>query len=193
MNNLHETLIKGGFELLTLKGLKGLTPEALAHQCNLFLPEITNLCPTSLSILLLLWSDIEERAPNLQGMGLATHDYLFESVMNHLDLLEPHREAAQRFVQDLSFAPGWLLDIKPYANRWSRRILEEAGVSIQGIQGEIKISIFSLFCLYTLKTWSQDTTSDRSLTLSFIDQGLKNLEDWQEKIKETIFPLKAFV
>lgn len=183
---IREKLIQGGFELLASKGLDGLTPEALARQCNLFLPDVTDLCPTPLSILLLLWNDIEEKAPCIQEMELSAHDYLFESIMNHLDLLEPHREAIQRLVQDLSFAPGWLLDMKPYANRWSRQTLEDAGVLVDGIQGDIKINVFSLFCLHILKTWSQDTTPDKSSTLSTIDQGLRNLEDWQGKIKGMI-------
>ncbi len=192
MNNKHEKLIQGGFELLALKGLQGLTPEALTKQCELFLPDVTDLCPTPLSILLLLWNEIEEKAPNIQGMELSVHDYLFESIMNHLDLLEPYREAIQKLVQDLSFAPGWLLDIRPYVNRWSRKTLADAGISLDGIQGDIKINVFSVFCLHILKTWSQDTTPDKSLTLSAIDQGLRNLEDWQGKLKEAISPFKAF-
>lgn len=187
MRKNREILINRAWELLKEKGLEGLTPELLADQSHISLYETTLLCPTPLSVLLLLWNEVEERAINLQNIDLNPHDYLFETLMNHLDVLESHREATQRFTQELAIAPCWFWDIKPYAKRWSRKTLEAARVNLNGIQGEIKITVFSLFCLHILKTWCQDETPDRSETLSAIDQGLSKLEEWQSKIRSMDF------
>lgn len=186
MTEHKDVMIDAAWKLLEEKGLDGLTPEELSTHTLLSEVKIRRLCPTPLSILLLLWSDIVSKTPALDAKGLNTHDILFESIMNHLDTLTPYKTAVHRFINDLSFAPCWLMDLKPYGSEWSRQRLNEAGIEVTDIIGSIKIQIFNLFCLYILKTWTDDQTSDQSQTLAAIDQGLTKLEEWQSVIKEKL-------
>ncbi|MBY0282186.1 MAG: hypothetical protein K2W94_08565 [Alphaproteobacteria bacterium] len=183
MTEHKDAIIKAAWKLLEEKGLDGLTRKALSDALFISEIKVQKLCPTPLSILLLLWSDVCSKTSAINKEGLSTHDILFESVMNHLDTLSPYKAAVQRFVNELSFAPCWLMDLKPYCTEWSRRRLNEAEIDVSGIMGSFKIEIFNLFCLYILKTWADDNTLDQSLTLAAIDQGLKKLEEWQSVIK----------
>ena len=186
MTENKEIMIDAAWRLLEEKGINRLTPEALSDITLISEVKIRRLCPTSLSILLLLWSDVVSKTPVVHGTGLSAHDILFESIMNHLDVLNPHKISVRRLVNELSFAPCWLMDLKPYGTEWSRQRLSEAGVDSSGLMGSIKIQIFNLFCLYILKTWTDDNTPDQSITLAAIDQGLIKLEEWQSVIKEKL-------
>ena len=186
MTEYKDVMIEAAWKLLEEKGLEGLTPEELSHVTLLSEVKIRRLCPTPLSILLLLWSDVISKATVVNTEGLSKHDILFENIMNQLDTLSPHKNAVHRFINDLSFAPCWLMDLKPYGSEWSRQRLMEAGIDVTGIIGSIRIQIFNLFCLYILKIWADDNTPDQSMTLATIDQGLKKLEEWQSIIKEKL-------
>ncbi|MBY0461719.1 MAG: hypothetical protein K2Q34_00860 [Alphaproteobacteria bacterium] len=186
MTQHKDVMIDAAWKLLEEKGLDGLTPEALSDVTLISVIKIRKLCPTPLSILLLLWSNIVSKAPAVNESGLNAHDILFESIMNHLDTLNPYKSAVHRFVNELSFAPCWLMDLKPYCTEWSRQRLSEAGIDVIGMMGSIKVQVFNLFCLYILKTWADDNTPDQSLTLAAIDQGLTKLEEWQSVIKEKL-------
>lgn len=186
MTELKNIIIESAWTVLAEKGLEALTPQELSDVTLVSEIKIQSLCPTPLSIFLLLMNDITSKTPPTNTTNLSAHDILFESIMNHLDTLLPHKIAIQRFINDLSFAPCWLIDIKPYISEWSRQRLNEANIETIGITGTIRTQIFNLFCLYILKTWADDQTSDQSLTLAAIDQGLKKLEDSQSYISEEL-------
>lgn len=182
MTELKTIITEAAWNLLAEKGLDGLTPEKVSNETVIAEVKIQSLCPTPLSILLLLMNDIISKTPSVSTTNLSAHDILFEGLMNHLDTLLPYKTATQRLVNDLSFSPCWLMNLKPYVSEWSRQQLNEANIETTGITGTIRIQVFNLFCLYILKTWVDDQTSDQSLTLAAIDQGLKKLEEWQKMI-----------
>lgn len=183
MTELRTIITEAAWKLLTDKGLDGLSTEELSKETLIAEVKIQQLCPTSLSILLLLVNDITSKTPSVNSSNLSAHDILFESIMNHLDTASPYKTAIQRLVNELSFAPCWLMNLKPYISEWSRQRLNEANIETTGLIGSIRIQVFDLFCLYVLKIWADDSTPDQSLTLPAIDQGLKKLEDWQEMIR----------
>ena len=180
MNGIKNIIVQASWKLLEQKGIEGVTIEQLGMLT--LLPEITirKLCPTPLSIFLLMYGEIISTVPPVTMEGLNSHDILFETIMSYLDALAPHKSAIQRFIGDLSISPCWLWDLKPYAGEWSRQKLHEAKIDTRGIIGYIRIHVFNLFCLYVLRLWAYDNTPDQDLTLTTIDQGLKKLEDWQE-------------
>ena len=184
MTEFRGTLTESAWKLLQEQGLDGLTSDLLSKESGLSAVDVRQICPSPLSIFLLLFSDVQESVQPFLADNLSTHDILFESVMNHLDALTSRKNAIQRFVQDLEFSPCWLLDIKPYISEWSRKKLNEARIETGDLMGTVKIQVFTIFCLYILRTWAKDDTLDQSITLAALDGGLRKLEEWQEMVPE---------
>jgi|GEM_PF-1798917 len=184
MTEFRETLTQEAWKLLQEHGLDGLTPDLLSKKSCLSPVDVRQLCPSPLSIFLLLFSDVQEKVQPFLADNLSTHDILFEGIMNHLDALTIHKNAIQRFVQDLELSPCWLLDIKPYISEWSRQRLNQAHIETADLMGTVRIQVFTLFCLYILRIWAEDDTLDQSVTLAALDGGLRKLEEWQEMVPD---------
>ncbi|MCX7338271.1 MAG: hypothetical protein NTX76_03180 [Alphaproteobacteria bacterium] len=175
----HNFLVASAWDLLEQRGLNGLSADSLSQLSGIPLTDVLGLCPTPVSILLLLWNDIEEKAATQPAHNLSVHDYLFESLMNHLDQALSHKVAINRVLDELLLSPCWVVDLKPQALKWSRSVLMNANADLGGLLGEIKPFVFGVFCLYVLKVWGADQTLDHSETMAKLDLGLRKLEEWQ--------------
>ena len=178
---MQTIIIQKAWELLETEGLSGLTPERLATYCQVSNNDIRDLCPTPLSILLLLWDTVVDQAV-LCTVPDGPHDYLFERIMTVLDVLQPHQRAVKRFLDDLILAPCWVKDILPYALKWSRQTLQEGGLVTSDLLGTLKIHAFALFCLYTLRIWSTDKSSGFDFTMTKLNHGLIKILEYNSFI-----------
>ncbi len=178
---MQSLILEQAWTLLEEEGLSGLTPQRLAlktSECEL---EIRKLYPTDLAILLALWYDVENQAILSTGSSLVVQDFLFEQLMAIFDILQPRRLAIRRLLSELWLSPCWAAGLLPYATRWSRHVLRQAGLKTEGILGIAKIHIFNLFCLHMMYEWAHDSTPDLSLTMARLDQGLSELLRWESK------------
>ncbi|RZI46877.1 hypothetical protein [Candidatus Finniella inopinata] len=174
---MQTLIIQKAWELLETEGLSGLTPERLAAYCQASNNDIRDLCPTPLSILLLLWDNVVDQAA-LSTVPDGPHDYLFESIMTVLDVLQPHQRAVKRLLDDLMLAPCWVKDIIPYALKWSRQTLQHAGLVTSDLLGALKIHAFALFFLYILRIWSTDESSGFDFTMTKLNHGLSKILEY---------------
>lgn len=175
MSNL---LIDKAWEILEKEGLKGLAPERLAFYCHLPLHQVSDIYPTPLSILLGLWTFIENNAHLSDPLPELPQDCLFEQLMSILDVLEPYQNSIKRLIEELTFAPCWIKDLSPYALKWAHHALDKAHIPLNSLYGSIKTYSFAAFSFYILKIWSTDDSPDKSLTMVKLDQGLVKLFDW---------------
>lgn len=176
---MQALILEKAWLLVEKEGLSGLTPARLAWYCQKTQTEILRQYPTSLSILLGLWQQAENQAQVTPPLPNLPKDFLFEQLMCVFDSLQPHRLGVKRILTDLVTAPCWLLDIIPYALKWSRQVLLQAGIVVTGIGGFLKVRVFALFCLYMLQAWTEDNTLDFSITMAKLDQGLTKLLEWE--------------
>ena len=171
---MSEIVIQKAWELLEKEGLSALTPQRLATYCEKTESEIRNHYPSPLSILLLLWNHVENQSGS-QVIPDNPHDCLFESIMTVLEVLQPQRPPMKRLLNDLMTSPCWMKDILPYALKWSRQTLQQAGLDTTTLLGSFKTNAFALFCFYILKVWSTDESPDCDLTMVKLDQGLSKM------------------
>jgi hypothetical protein len=175
---MSHAFLEKAWELLEKEGLQGLTPDRLAAYANVSVLKVQESFPTSLSILLGLWTFIEEKSTPLKVLPDSPHDSLFEQIMSVLETLQPYQLAVRRLVDDLMIAPCWLKDMAPYGLKWARQALKQAHIPLKGVEGSLKTYAFAGFFIYILKIWASDDSTDMSLTMVKLDQGLKKLFYW---------------
>jgi AcrR family transcriptional regulator len=105
--------------------------------------------------------------------GEPAHDRLLDALLRRLDALAPHRDAIASILRDLPTDPAGVVCLAPgYFNSiaWT---LESAGIASTGLDGRIRVKGVAAIYLSALRVWLRDDSEDKSATMAFLDQRLR--------------------
>ncbi len=106
----------------------------------------------------------------------SVREKLFEIIMTRFDLMNQNRAAILSILHAKMKNPVDLLCFAPRLKPSARDILEYAGVSLHGIQGELKTKIFMMALFSCMRVWIDDESKDLSKTMACVDKRLSALE-----------------
>ena len=173
-------ITKASWELAATQGLSGLTTENLAQALSCPHNKLKHLFPDQQAhILLLMLSEVDREATDLLPSpfaGQAAQEILFDQIMTYLDVIKPHHQTIKGLWDELWCEPITALPIKSHLSKILERTLEQASIDTAGWLGYVRIEAFTVFCLYILNCWVNDSTPNQEKTMAALDQGLRKLE-----------------
>jgi len=175
----YAAVIEACWRIAEMRGLDGLTPEAIAVEATVDAPRLRQLFPTRSHVLRALMHDVFANA-NLDAItGSSPRDNLFDLIMAHFDALQAHRAAVVKLYQDVVAVRHLDLMLRLRKPYWQQAdgVLVAAGIATDDLLGFGKISLVALLGLWLLPVWISDESEDLSKTMAALDQGLQRLGD----------------
>lgn len=159
------------------KGLSELTPENIGTEANIDVATVRDIFPTQKDILLALIQNIQDQSQGLPHLT-TPREALFDLTMARFDVMQAHRPAVEALYDDLCDPRHalLLLQLKDHFIQHAETLLSQAQVDISGITGWGKPYAYGLFCLWLMRTWRYDTSTDLSKTMAALDQGLDQMD-----------------
>jgi AcrR family transcriptional regulator len=150
----------------------------IAERADLPIAEAHAIYPSRAAILSGVVKTIDEAV--LKGTesdlaGEPARDRLFDVLMRRFDVMQPHKEALATILQDLTRDPLAALCALPRWRRSMTVMLEAAGLSAEGLRGQLRVKGLSALYLATLPVWFRDDSEDLSRTMAALDRGLSRL------------------
>jgi len=102
---------------------------------------------------------------------------LFDLIMERFDVLNENRAAILSILEGIKFDPKQAIITLPHLTKSMGRILEEAGETLDGIKGCVKITGLTAVYLYAVKAWREDDTADLAKTMAALDKSLGLAEE----------------
>lgn len=99
-------------------------------------------------------------------------DQLFEVIMARFDAMQPHKEAIRSIVESRDVDPSFMTTLMK-SQAW---MLEAAGISSDGMRGNMRIA--GLASIYTslVRTWLDDDDPGMAKTMAVLDRRLRRGE-----------------
>ena len=106
----------------------------------------------------------------------SVRDRLFDVIMQSLEVLEPHRHGVTSIYKDVMGDPVAMIGTAPIVLRGLTLITEAAGLSTDGVFGQIRIRMIGIVWYRAFKTWMEDDPIELAKTMAGLDADLRRLE-----------------
>lgn len=132
--------------------------------------------------------EVAVRAPK-RTEGQSSRDAIFEVVMSRFDILAPYKPALK------SIAGSWptdaaLLGAVLSSQAW---MLRAAGVSADGLDGQLRAGGLAALYVSVLRTWLDDDDPGLARTKAVLDRRLRRGERTLKSIDEVVSRLRSLV
>jgi len=169
-------LIAAAFQLAAEQGWRSVSVATAAGAASLPLARARERFPGRAAILLRLGRLADQTAlAELPGDGTA-RDRLFDLLMRRIDAFQAHRAGVLALLRALPAEPPTALLLALATRRSMRWMLEAAGISSRGLQGELRVKGLFAVWLLTMRAWRTDETQDLSVTMASLDAALQRAE-----------------
>lgn len=175
-SDFDKALIAAAFSLAARTGWSKLSVAAAAREAGLPLPRARARFPSRL-VVLMRFGVIADQAALADAVETGpVRDRLFDTLMRRIDVLQTHRDGVLALLRHLPTDPPLALLLALATRRSMRWMLEAAGVSAYGLQGEVRARALVGIWLWTLRTWRTDDSTDLSATMAALDAALRRAE-----------------
>jgi len=169
-------LIAAAFQLAAEQGWRSVSVATAARAASLPLARARERFPGRAAILLRLGRLADQSAiAEPPGDGTA-RDRLFDLLMRRIDAFQAHRAGVLALLRALPAEPSTALLLALATRRSMRWMVEVAGLSSRGLQGELRVKGLLAVWLLTMRAWRSDETQDLSATMAALDTALQRAE-----------------
>ncbi|MBW8310304.1 MAG: hypothetical protein K0M45_11850 [Candidatus Paracaedibacteraceae bacterium] len=177
MNQEHYKVVMESLWVLAEKGLSHLRVDCISNRSGVAESAIEELFPHQHNILLAMIENLKllVELPAVDPR-LTPRDQIFDAVMLYFDVVQPHRLAIKRLVEEIMWHPLLLKNIMPELYSIGATIIDKYYPSTGMLQIGQNLA-FNGAMAYALKEFIDDDTFDLSKTMAALDQGLKTVDD----------------
>ncbi len=106
----------------------------------------------------------------------SVRDRLFDILLRRFDFLQAHRAGVKSLIKSLPAVPALGLCLTRANLASMGWLLEAAGVSAQGVRGELRKRGLLLVWGYGVQAWMRDESEDLSATMAAVDKALNHAD-----------------
>jgi hypothetical protein len=169
-------LIAGAFQLAAEKGWRALNVAAAARAASLPLDRARDRFPGRAAVLLRFGRQADQSALAEAAADGPVRDRLFDLLMRRIDALQAHRAGVLALLRSLPAEPPTALLLAVATRRSMRWMLDAAGISTAGVNGELRVRGMLAVWLWTVRAWRADETEDLTHTMAALDAALGRAE-----------------
>ncbi len=165
-------LVGAAFELGAEAGWRGVSAAAAARHAGLDLAAARHRFTGRYAVLRRFGQLADAYALTGALQDGTPRDRLFDSLLRRFDFLQRHRAGVSALLRGLPFDPAlaaWLARANLLSMGW---LLEGAGISAQGVRGELRKRGLLAVWAWSLRTWLNDDSTDLSATMAAVDAAL---------------------
>jgi ubiquinone biosynthesis protein COQ9 len=116
---------------------------------------------------------------------------LFDVLMRRFDFLQTHRAGVLALLRTLPAEPPLALCLARATVTSMGWMLEGAGVSAQGLRGNIRKKGLALVWGYGMRTWCRDESADLTATMAAVDKALDRADAIAARFHPAVAPAAA--
>lgn len=191
----RDRVVEAALRLTAAQGWHAWSLGALAREAALAPDALMRLVRTKACVLNLLEAMIEAKA--LGGLPVSfvdegtVRERLFDVIMRRFEALQPHRAAIVAILRALPTMPVVAAGAGLKLQLAMARVLDVAGVPVQGPGGLLKAKALTGAYLWVLRTWLRDEGQDLEATMTALDKALARLEGWASRKRTERAPQAA--
>jgi ubiquinone biosynthesis protein COQ9 len=169
-------LVAAAFRLAGEGGWRKVNAVAAARAAGLSLPEARARFPSRAAILLRFGRLADQAALAGAASEGPVRDRLFDLLMSRFDVLQAHRAGVKALLRTLPTDPATALLLACATRRSMRWMLQAAGITATGPQGELQVRGLLAVWLWGVRAWERDPSEDLSHTMAAVDTALGRAE-----------------
>ena len=108
-------------------------------------------------------------------------DLIFDILMERFDLANKDKPAIKSILSSFRTDPALLLFSTSHLGASMSRMLEAAGVSVNGISGAARVAGLTIVVTWVTKIWLEDDSADLSKTMAALDKALSKIENLADR------------
>jgi ubiquinone biosynthesis protein COQ9 len=165
-------LVGAAFSLAAEQGWRRVSPAAAARRAGLDLAAARQRYVGQLGILRAFGRLADAHALTGALTEGPVRERLFDILMRRFDFLQTHRAGVLALLRALPAEPPVALCLARATVTSMGWMLEGAGVSAQGLRGEIRKKGLALVWGYGMRAWCRDESADLTATMAAVDKAL---------------------
>jgi ubiquinone biosynthesis protein COQ9 len=173
-------LIAAAFQVAAEKGWRSLSVAGAARAAGLPLDRARERFPSRAAVLLRFGRQADQSALADASADGPVRDRLFDLLMRRIDALQAHRGGILALLRAIPAQPSMALLLTLATRRSMRWMLEAAGGSATGINGQLRVRGLLAVWLWTVRAWRTDETEDLTHTMAALDAALRRAEQAAE-------------
>ncbi len=181
-SEFDRALVAAFFELAAEKGWERTSVTAAARRAGLRLDRARARFPGRPAVLLRFGRIADAAALSEASTEGTERDRLFDLVMRRIDVLQSHRAGVLALLRSLPSQPLVAMMLTAATLGSMAWLLEAAGISAQGLRGQLRTKGMLGVWLCTVRAWRRDTTEDLSATMSALDRALSRAEQTEQTL-----------
>jgi ubiquinone biosynthesis protein COQ9 len=166
-------LVRAAFSLAGEQGWRHVSPAAAARRAGLDLAATRQFYAGPAGILRAFGRLADAQALTGALTEGPVRERLFDLLMRRFDFLQTHRAGVLALLRALPAEPKLALCLARATLTSMGWMLEGAGVSAQGLRGEIRKKGLALVWGYGLRAWCRDDSADLTATMAEVDKALE--------------------
>lgn len=173
--NIDEAIIAAAFRLAAERGWARVSVAAAASEAGVALSDARRRFAGKHALLCRFGEALDARAlAEPPGEGPA-RDRLFDLIMSRFDAMKPHRAGVHALLRHLPTDPITALSLVCATKRSMRWMLGAAGLTAEGLRGEMRVKGLFAVWLWGLRAFERDESDDLSATMAAVDQALTRM------------------
>jgi ubiquinone biosynthesis protein COQ9 len=165
-------LVNAAFSLAAEEGWRRVSPAAAARRAGLDLAAARQRYTGQFGILRAFGRLADAHALTGALTEGPVRERLFDILMRRFDFLQTHRAGVLSLLRTLPTEPPLALCLARATVTSMGWMLEGAGVSAQGLRGELRKKGLTLVWGYGMRAWCRDETADLTATMAAVDKAL---------------------
>jgi hypothetical protein len=165
-------LVSAAFSLAGEQGWRRVSPAAAARRVGLDLAATRQRYAGTAGILRAFGRLADAHALKGALTEGPVRERLFDILMRRFDFLQTHRAGVLALLRALPAEPPLALCLARATVTSMGWMLEGAGVSAQGLRGEIRKKGLALVWGYGMRAWCRDESADLTATMAAVDKAL---------------------
>lgn len=165
-------LVSSAFAIAAARGWRHVSAAAAAREANLNFARARDRFTAPGAILRRFGQLADEHAlTGALGQG-PVKDRLFDVLLRRIDYLQLHRQGVLGLLRALPLDPALAAYLTAETRRSMAWLLESAGLSAQGLRGELRKTGLLAVWAWGIRAWARDDSEDLSATMAAFDVAL---------------------
>lgn len=177
---LKDRLVDSAFALAATQGWALTSARDIAENADVNLAEFYDVFDCKEDILLAYGRKLDRlvlEAFSEPHPETPVRDLIFDILMERFDLANKDKPAIKSIFSSFRTDPGLLLFSTSHLGASMSRMLEAAGVSVNGLSGAARVAGLTTIVVWVTKIWLEDESPDLSKTMAALDKALSKIEN----------------
>ena len=172
IRTVDRELVRAAFALAGEQGWQRVSVAAAARRAGIDLSRARLRFSSTMDVVARFWALADAASLGSDLAEGSVKDRLFEILMRRVDFLQLHRAGVKALMRSALLDPALSLYLTRQTLISMGWVLEGAGVSAQGLAGQLRCKGLAMVWAWTIRAWLRDESEDLSATMASLDAAL---------------------